>query len=434
MENLAVGVGLTLFSASTTAAIDAQVPHPFFFNQPRTVTGEFDGDRSETAVHIQAKWLVPVNNKMLVTIFGGPSFFSVEQDIVNDFEYSESYPFDTATFTRAIAASQSESAVGVNVGGDVAYFFSPNVGVGGTVQYSGATVEMTRAFGHGGRESRWSAGRRRTSAALLSRVPGPGSRDIIVGRETDDEVPAHRPIGVAVASAAVSAQHGYTRAEVENGARLFQASCATCHGPKGDAVRGVALLSGQYKRATSDEQLVKIIIEGIPGTSMPPNNYSALEAGMIVAYLRGIAAGDNVTVTAGDLARGKALFEGKGKCATCHNPESRTAPSLADVGVLRRPLELEQSILDPSAELHPDYRYVRAVTKSGTVVTGRLLNQSTFSVQILDSAQNLRGFNRADLREFVINQTSEMPSYRGTLDSQEVADLVMYLTTLRGRR
>ena len=125
-------------------------------------------------------------------------------------------------------------------------------------------------------------------------------------------------LGVMLVVAPTEAQHGYTRAEVENGARLFQASCATCHGPKGDAVRGVALLSGQYKHATSDEQLVKIIIEGIAGTSMPPNNYSALEAGMIVAYLRGIAAGDNVTVTAGDLARGKALFEGKGKCTTCH--------------------------------------------------------------------------------------------------------------------
>ena len=142
-KQLAIGVGLTLFSSSTTTTIDAQVPHPFFFNQPRSVTGEFDGDRSETAVHIQARWLVPVNSKMLITIFGGPSFFSVKQDIVNDFEYSESYPFDTATFTRAIAASQSESAVGVNVGGDVAYFFTPNVGVGGSAQYSGATVEMT---------------------------------------------------------------------------------------------------------------------------------------------------------------------------------------------------------------------------------------------------------------------------------------------------
>jgi hypothetical protein len=146
-RNLAVGVGLTLFSKSTTTDINAQVPHPFFFNQPRTVTGQFEGDRSETAVHVQARWLVPVNDKVLVTIFGGPSFFKVEQDIVNDFEYSESYPFDTATFTRAIASSQSESALGINVGGDVAYFFSPNVGVGGTAQYSGATVDMATPSG-----------------------------------------------------------------------------------------------------------------------------------------------------------------------------------------------------------------------------------------------------------------------------------------------
>jgi putative heme-binding domain-containing protein len=230
------------------------------------------------------------------------------------------------------------------------------------------------------------------------------------------------------------AQHGYTRAEVENGARIFQASCATCHGSRGDTVRGVALLSGQFRRASSDEQLVKIILEGIPGTSMPPNNYSELEAGMIVAYMRGIAAGDSVTGPAGNLERGRALFDGKGKCASCHRPESRTAPSLADVGALRRPLELEQAILDPSADLHPDFRSVRAITKNGAVVTGRLLNQSTFSVQILDAAERLRAFNKADLKEFVIMRTSEMPAYRNTLDAQEVADLVAYLTTLRGRR
>ena len=238
----------------------------------------------------------------------------------------------------------------------------------------------------------------------------------------------------ACCAVTVSAQHGYTRAEVENGARLFQASCATCHGAKGDAVRGVTLLSGQFRRATSDEQLVKIIIEGIAGTSMPPNNYSELEAGMVVAYMRGIAAGDNVVVASGDVARGKTLFDGKGKCGTCHDPTSRMAPSLADVGALRRPLDLEQSVLDPSAELHPDFRFVRVVTRAGAIVTGRLLNQSTFSVQILDSAQQLRAFDKADLREFVIMKTSEMPPARGTLDSQEVADLVAYLTTLRSRR
>jgi putative heme-binding domain-containing protein len=229
------------------------------------------------------------------------------------------------------------------------------------------------------------------------------------------------------------AQHSSTRSEIENGARLYQGNCATCHGVKGDMVRGAALLSGRFQRASSDEELVKIIISGIPGTSMPPNNYSDLEAGMIVAYLRGAAAGDNVPVT-GDSARGKALFEGKGRCATCHTETSRTAPPLSDVGLLRRPLELEQSILDPSAALNPNFRFARAVTRNGAVVTGRLLNQSTFSVQMLDEADRLRSFDRASLREFSVLKTSPMPSARGTLDAQEVADLVTYLTTLRGQR
>ena len=99
------------------------------------------------AVHIQAKWIAPVSNKLFVTMFGGPSFFQIEQSIVDSFEYTESYPFDTATFSRAIVNEQSESKMGFNVGGDVAYFFSNQVGVGGIVQYSGATVEMALPAG-----------------------------------------------------------------------------------------------------------------------------------------------------------------------------------------------------------------------------------------------------------------------------------------------
>jgi putative heme-binding domain-containing protein len=239
---------------------------------------------------------------------------------------------------------------------------------------------------------------------------------------------------VLASGAPLSAQHSYTRSELENGARLYLGSCATCHGAKGDMVRGVALMSGRFQRASTDEELVKIIISGIPGTAMPPNNYSDLEAGMIVAYLRGTAAGDSVTVTAGDSTRGKALFDGKGKCATCHTDTSRTAPSLSDIGMLRRPLEIERSILDPSADLNPNFRFVRAVTKTGAVITGRLLNQSTFSVQILDSAEKLRAFDRSSLREFTVVKTSPMPSARGVLDTQEVADIVTYLSSLRGQR
>ena len=228
-------------------------------------------------------------------------------------------------------------------------------------------------------------------------------------------------------------QHVYTNADVENGARLYSAGCATCHGPRGDAVRGVALFGGSFRRATTDDEVARIVLNGIPGTSMPPNKYSETEAGMIVAYLRGAARG-GVTTTTGDATRGRAIFSGKGRCATCHNETSRMAPSLDDVGIVRRPLEIEQALVDPNADVNYDYRFVRAVTRNGETITGRLLNQSSFSVQILDGDARLRSFDRSDLKEFAIKTTSEMPSYRSELDSQEIADLVTYLVTLRGRR
>jgi putative heme-binding domain-containing protein len=239
---------------------------------------------------------------------------------------------------------------------------------------------------------------------------------------------------VLFAGAILAAQHSYTRAEVENGARLYQASCATCHGPKGDTVRGVALLSGPFRRATTDDEVARIIVNGIVGTAMPPNKYSDAEAGMIVAYLRGAASGDPVTALAGDKVRGKAIFDGKGNCSSCHNQTARMAPTLSDVGALRRPLEIEQSILDPSAELQADFRFIRATTKEGTIVRGRLLNQSSHSIQILDENEQLRAFEKSSLRDFEILKDSPMPSYRRTLSDQEVADVVSYLSGLRGQQ
>ena len=241
---------------------------------------------------------------------------------------------------------------------------------------------------------------------------------------------------VVLIAAPAWAQHGYTQAQVDNGGRLYQASCATCHGPKGETVRGVALMSGKFSRATSDEELVKIILGGIPGTAMPPNTYSESEAGMIVAYLRSVGSAGGL-ITTGDPVRGKAAFDGKGRCQSCHGAGaggSRTAPSLADVGAVRTPAEIERSILDPSAELHPDFRTVRAVTTSGDTITGRLLNQDTFSLQLLDSKERLRGLQKSELRESAILPTSPMPSAKGTLSAAEVADLVDYLSTLRGAR
>ena len=70
--------------------------------------------------------------------------------------------------------------------------------------------------------------------------------------------------------------------------------------------------------------------------------------------------------------------------------------------------------------------------KDGTAVTGRLLNQDAFTVQLMDSQQRLRSFRRADLKEYSFVDRSPMPSYRDKLTPAEIADLVAYLVSLKG--
>ena len=98
---------------------------------------------------------------------------------------------------------------------------------------------------------------------------------------------------------------------------------------------------------------------------------------------------------------------------------------------LRTPVLPEATLV---GALSAQLRLPRSWSATPYVVTGRLLNQSSFSVQILDAKEQLRSFDRSDLKEFAIKTTSEMPSYRGVLDPQEIADVVTYLVTLRGKR
>jgi putative heme-binding domain-containing protein len=110
---------------------------------------------------------------------------------------------------------------------------------------------------------------------------------------------------------------------------------------------------------------------------------------------------------------------------------SRVGPDLSSIGRLRRAVDIEQSLLDPTAEVQPNNRFYRVVTADGKEVKGRLLNHDTYTVQLLDLDEHLRSFAKADLREQGFDETP-MPSYRKKLNAQQIADLTSYLVSLRG--
>jgi putative heme-binding domain-containing protein len=236
---------------------------------------------------------------------------------------------------------------------------------------------------------------------------------------------------------ALLAQHEYAATDIENGGRTYTNNCVYCHGPEGDQIPGINLLQGKFRRTLSDDDIARIIREGIPGTGMPAQNMNEGNARTIVAYLRSAAAIPASTVAGGDAARGKAVFEGKGGCTACHRANgagSLAGPDLSDIGALRRAVELEKSLVDPGAAVLPQNRSVKVVTKDGTTVNGRLMNQDTFTLQMIDSQGRLRSFPIADLRQHTVLTTSSMPSYKDRLSSQERADVIAYLVTLKGAR
>jgi cytochrome c oxidase cbb3-type subunit III len=241
---------------------------------------------------------------------------------------------------------------------------------------------------------------------------------------------------LVLAALDVAAQSSYSPDDVAIGARFYRSNCASCHGATGDVIAGVDLGHGKFRQAKTDEDLVRIITKGIPGTPMPPANLTLFQAGAIVAYLRDTAAeAVRNTSSGGDAARGKLVFEGKGECLSCHRVSgagSRLGPDLSDVGSLRRSAELETAVVDPSADVLPQHRSVRIVTQDGTILTGRLLNHDVFGVQLLDSREQLVSLSKSTLRTFEVLSTSTMPSYRDKLTPQELKDLVAYMVSLKG--
>lgn len=177
----------------------------------------------------------------------------------------------------------------------------------------------------------------------------------------------------------------YAAADIQRGAQLFSTRCTSCHGSAGDQVPQVNVLSGRFSRAPSNDDLAALIKNGIPGTAMPPGNYSAAELTGLVAYLRSASGERSGTVAAtavapGDPQKGSILFHGKAECSTCHRVKGVggfRGPNLSEIGAIRSDQSLLQSLLTPSAEIIPLNQEIRAVTRTGRTITGRRMNEDT---------------------------------------------------------
>jgi putative heme-binding domain-containing protein len=244
-----------------------------------------------------------------------------------------------------------------------------------------------------------------------------------------------RLVSLLYVSSLFAQQHSYSPDDIAGGAMLYRANCSVCHGLEGDTVAGVDLRRGRFRRGSSDDDLMNVITNGIPGSAMPPHNFVSSQLWSLVAYIRTMHEFGSRSNTSADPHRGRLLFEGKGNCLSCHRVNGTGAimgPDLSEIGIIRPVSHLERALVEPRAAILPQHRIIRAITREGTVIVGRRLNEDTHTLQLLDSKQRLLSLSKAELRDLRPANDSPMPSYKDKLTRKELDDLIAYLASLKG--
>ena len=229
----------------------------------------------------------------------------------------------------------------------------------------------------------------------------------------------------------------------------FRANCAFCHGlgARGGG-RGPDLTRVQKKHGNSDADIFRTINEGVPGTAMPPNGATQQGVGMteeeiwqVVSYIRSVQV-KTPAQAMGNAVHGKELFSGSAACASCHMIEGkggRLGPDLTATGTARSVDYIVESVRNPSRrlaqgiteamkEFSQEYETVNVVDERGQRFQGVVLNEDNFTLQMMDTHEQVHLFEKGKLRSVDKSRESLMPKYDDKmLPEKDLQDIVAYL-------
>jgi hypothetical protein len=142
-----VGLSVSRFADRQVASSSIVVPNRSLFNRTSSASATTQDPllHNELALHLEARYVANLP-RVSVALFAGPSFFTIDKEVITGDHYTETFNFATAAQTEAISGYDKETKRlkqwGYNVGADVSYYLSELVGIGGLIRFSQATAKL----------------------------------------------------------------------------------------------------------------------------------------------------------------------------------------------------------------------------------------------------------------------------------------------------
>jgi putative heme-binding domain-containing protein len=215
---------------------------------------------------------------------------------------------------------------------------------------------------------------------------------------------------------------------------LYGNRCSECHGADAKGLIGPDLTL-LWVSGASDERIFATLRAGVPNTVMPPSSAPDDDHWAIIAYLKSISTVPAFASERGNAARGHELFSTH--CAACHRAQGAggsLGPDLSRIALVRERGALISAIRDPDALVAAGFKTVTLVTREGARIEGLKKSEDAFSIQILDSQEQLRGYLKTSLVQVERERRSLMPAFGpDRLTDDALDDLLAFLATLRGQ-
>jgi cytochrome c oxidase cbb3-type subunit 3 len=228
----------------------------------------------------------------------------------------------------------------------------------------------------------------------------------------------------------------FPAAQVQAGKEEFTQACAFCHGrDAGGGEEGPDLTRSKLVTDDVNGNLIgPVVRNGRSQNGMPAFNLSPKELDSLVAFIhtqktlmesqkggrRGVDVADLQT---GNLAAGKAYFNGPGKCNSCHNPTG----DLAGIAKRLEGLKLIERLLYPKGA----HATATVTTKTGETATGTLTYKDEFTIAINEKSGRHRSWFSDQVTVSIDDPAQAHVDLLAKYSDDDIHNLMAYLQSLK---